>query len=199
MAGRSAGSTPSIPTPPLRATVPAQEGRLVATEGHEYSRLMIYMLGNFLHRIETGRREAYFDDLDLARVSEIIALAGVEPGMRDAEFRAKHSSFASVVGVDGQRAMNASSIASALGMSRETVRRKLKQLLKLGFIQEKGRAQFVLTPGVMQQPLRQALFAYGIQQVVQLMNECLEQGVVRWTTHQAPRGGRTPTRVGTTP
>lgn len=162
----------------------------MATEGHEHSRLMIYMLGNFLHRIETARREAYFGDLDLARVAETIALAGVEPGMRDAEFRSKHSSFASVVGVDGQRAMNASSIASALGMSRETVRRKLKQLLKLGFIQEKGRAQFVLTPGVMQQPQRQALFAYGIQQVVQLMNECLEQSAVGWVTHQAPRGGR---------
>jgi DNA-binding IclR family transcriptional regulator len=95
--------------------------------------------------------------------------------------------------------MNASSIASSLGMSRETVRRKLKQLLKLGFIQEKGRAQFVLTPGVMQQPQRQALFAYGIQQVLQLMNECLDQGVVRWEMHHVPRGGRAPTRVGKTP
>src|ERR1051325_3834534 len=139
MRGRSTSPATSVPTPPLRATVPVRQGRLVATEGHEYSRLMIYMLGNFLHRIETGRRQAYFDDLDLARVAEIIALAGVEPGMRNPEFRAKHSSFASVVGVDGQRAMNASSIASALGMARETVRRKLKQMLKLGFIQEQGR------------------------------------------------------------
>jgi DNA-binding IclR family transcriptional regulator len=100
--------------------------------------------------------------------------------MRDADFRSKHGSFESVVGVAGQRAVNATSIANASGIPRETVRRKLKQMLKLGFIVEKGRAHYVLKPGVLQAPERQAAFARGLQQTVQLMNACLEQGVIRW-------------------
>ncbi len=176
-----------VPMAKRRATTVTQDGRLEATEGFENSRLMAYVVGHYLHRVERIRRDVYLGDLDLARVSEVIGMAGVEPGMRDAVFRAKYASFDSVVGVEGQRAVNATSIASALGMSRETVRRKLKQLLKLGFIVEKGRARYVLTPGVLQAPDRQAAFAHGIQQTVQLMNDCLEHGVVRWVPNRKPR------------
>ena len=163
-----------------RATTVAPEGRLVLAESAGNSRLFIYMLGNYLHRIERERRTVYFGDLDLARVAEIIGAAGVEPGMRDAAFRAQHGSFDSIVGVEGQRAVNATSIASATGIPRETVRRMLKRLLKLGVIVEKGRARYVLQPGMLQEPARQAAFAGGLQQTVAFMNECLENGVVRW-------------------
>jgi hypothetical protein len=138
------------------------------------------MFGNLLHRVERVRRTLYFGDLDLAFVAEVIAVAGVEPGMRDAAFREQHRTFDSVVGVEGQRAVNATSIASASGIPRETVRRKLKRLLKMGFITEKGRSHYVLTPGVLQQPGRQAAFAQGIQQSMHFMNECLQHGVIRW-------------------
>ena len=56
----------------------------------------------------------------------------------------------------------------------------LKRLLKLGAIVEKGRARYVLRPGMLQEPERQAAFARGLQQTVLFMNECLENGVVRW-------------------
>jgi hypothetical protein len=163
-----------------RATTVAPEGRLVLAESAENSRLFIYMLGNYLHRIERERRTVYFGDLDLARVAEIIGAAGVEPGMRDAAFRVQHGSFDSIVGVEGQRAVNATSIASATGIPRETVRRMLKRLLKFGVIVEKGRARYVLQPGMLQEPARQAAFARGLQQTVAFMNECLENGVVSW-------------------
>ena len=48
----------------------------------------------------------------------------------------------------------------------------------------RGRARYVLKPGTLQQPERQAAFARGIQQTVQLMNECLEHGVVRWVPNR---------------
>ncbi len=136
-----------------RATTVAPEGRLVLAESAGNSRLFIYMLGNYLHRIERERRTVYFGDLDLARVAEIIGAAGVEPGMRV----------------------------------------------------EKGRARYVLQPGMPQEPARQAAFARGLQQTVAFMNECLENGVVRWVdakrvatasspqpTAQAPRRGSSP-------
>jgi hypothetical protein len=166
--------------PRRRATTVALQGRLMLAEGPLNSRLFVYMIGNFLHRLEGERRGVYFGDLDLARVAEIIGAAGVEPGMRDAAFRARHRTFDSVIGVEGQRAVNATSIASTTGIPRETVRRKLKRLLELGFIVEKGRSRYVLTPGMLQQPARQAAFARGIQQTVQFMNECLENGLVCW-------------------
>ena len=166
--------------PRQRATTIAPGGRLALAESHANSRLFIYMLGNFIHRLEGRRREVYFGDLDLARVAEIIGTAAVEPGMRDAAFREQHKNFDSVIGVEGQRAVNATSIASATGIPRETVRRKLDRLLRLGLIIEKGRARYVLKPGVVQRPEWQAAFAFGIRQTVQFMNECLEQGVLQW-------------------
>lgn len=168
------------PMPRRRATTVGPEGRLVLAESAANSRLFVYLLGNYLHRLESGRREIYFGDLDLARVAEVIGMAGVEPGMRDAAFRDQHRNFDSVVGVEGQRAVNATSIAGATGIPRETVRRKLQQLLKLGFILEKGCARYILQPGSLQQPERQAAFARGLQQTVHFMNECLEQGVLKW-------------------
>ena len=147
------------------------------------------MAGNFLHRIERERRELYFGDLDLALVAEIIGTAGVEPGMRDAAFREKHQHFDTTVSVDDQRAMNATSISIAAGIPRETVRRKIKQLLKRGFIVEKEPARYVLKPGVLLEPHRQAAFARGIDLTVRFMNELLDHGVVRWNpASKAKRG-----------
>ena len=172
-----------------RATAIASEGRLVLTEGPANSRLFVYMAGNFLHRIERERRELYFGDLDLALVAEIIGTAGVEPGMRDAAFREKHQHFDTTVSVDDQRAMNATSISIAAGIPRETVRRKIGQLLKRGFIVEKEPARYVLKPGVLLEPHRQAAFARGIDLTVRFMNELLDHGVVRWNpASKAKRG-----------
>jgi hypothetical protein len=166
--------------PRRRATTITPEGRLVLAESAANSRLFIFMIGNFLHRIERERRGLYGGDLDLALVAEMIGTAAIEPGMRDAAFREQHGTFESVVGVEGQRAVNATSIASASGIPRETVRRKLKRLLELGVIVEKGRARYVIKPGVVQRPEQQAAFARGIQQTVLFMNECLEHGVIGW-------------------
>lgn len=178
--------------PRKRATAVAQEARLVLEESPANSRLFVYLIGNYLHRIERERRAVYFGDLDLARVAEIVGIAGVEPGMRDDAFRRQHRTFASVVGVEGQRGINATSIASAAGMSRETVRRKLKRLLKLGLVVEKRRAHYVLKPGTLQDPARQAAFARGLQATVHLMNEALEQGVVRWMPARVGKKPRRP-------
>ena len=149
-------------------------------EGPANSRLLVYMLGNYLHRIERERRELYFGDLDLALVAEVIGTAGVEPGMRDAAFREKHGHFDVAVAVADQRAVNATSIATATGIPRETVRRRIRQLLKLGVIVEKEPARYVLRPGVLLEPKQQAALSRGIEQTVRFMNQLLEHGLVRW-------------------
>ncbi len=173
-------STPDEGRTRRRATKVAPAGRAVLADGPANSRLFVYLVANYLHRIERERRELYFGDLDLALVAEIIAAAGVEPGMRDAAFRERHRNFDGVIGVEDQRAVNATSIAEAAGIPRETVRRKVKQLLQLGFIVVKGRARYVVKPGVLLEPHRQEAFARGIDQTVLFVNKLLEQGVIRW-------------------
>jgi len=166
--------------PRRRATTVPTAGRIALVEGPANSRMFIYLGGNWLHRIERERRALYFGDIDLALVAEIIGTAGVEPGMRDAAFRQKHRDFSTAIPVEEQRAVNASSIAVATGMPRETVRRKIRKLLELGFIVEKEPARYVLKPGVLLEPERQAAFARSIEQTVRFINELLENGVVKW-------------------
>ncbi|MBI2738792.1 MAG: hypothetical protein HYX38_19865 [Rhodospirillales bacterium] len=166
--------------PRRRATATPTEGRLALVDGKANSRMFVYLVGNYLHRIERERRGLYFGDLDLAVIAEMIGTAGVEPGMRDAAYRKKHRDFERAIPVDEQRAVNASSLAVAAGIPRETVRRKIRKLLELGFIVEKEPARYVLKPGVLLEPERQAAFARGIEQTVRFVNELLENGVVQW-------------------
>ena len=173
--------------PRRRATTIPTAGRVALVEGPANSRMFVYLGGNWLHRVERERRQLYYGDLDLALVAEVIGTAGVEPGMRDAAFRQKHKDFASAIPVEEQRSMNASSIAVATGMPRETVRRKIRKLLELGFIVEKEPARYVLRPGILLAPERQAAFARTIDQTVRFINELLENGVVRWEPAKKPR------------
>ncbi len=139
--------------------------------------------------MDTERRRTFHGDPDLTYVAEIVGLAGVESSMRDKGFRDRHRAFDTVVGIDAQRGVNATSIANASGIPREAVRRKLKILLQSGYIIRKGRAHYVLKPGSIQLAERQAAYLQGFKETVLLMNELLGEGVVRW---ESP--GRTPSR-----
>ena len=173
--------------PRRRATATPTDGRLALVGGKANSRLFVYLGGNYLHRIERERRGLYFGDLDLAVVAEMIGTAGVEPGMRDAAYRQKHKDFERPIPVEEQRAVNASSLAVAAGLPRETVRRKIRKLLELGILVEKEPARYVLRPGVLLEPERQAAFARSIEQTVRFMNELLENGLVKWVPAKKAR------------
>lgn len=176
------------PVPRRSATAPPADGRLAPVKGQANSRMFIFLVANYLHRVERGRRGLYAGDLDLAVVAELIGTAGVEPGMRDAAYRLKHKDFERAIPVDEQGAVNASWIAAASGIPRETVRRKIRKLLELGVVVEKGPAQYVLRPGVLLEPQHQAAFARGIDQTVRFVNELLESGVMQWVPANKERG-----------
>ena len=160
-------------------------------EGDGVSRLMVVTLIGYLSRIERERRTLYGSDLELAAVFEVVSIAAIEPSLRDASFRAAHSRFDTVVGVEGQRGINAMSIAATTGIPRETVRRKLKRLLERGYIVEKTKGHYVATPGRLQGADYQAAFARSVRETMRFMNECLEQGLVQWIPNGDPpkRGG----------
>ena len=110
--------------------------------------------------------------------------------MRDAAFRKKHQHFDTPVSVQDQRGTNATSISISAGIPRETVRRKIEQLLKMGLIVEKEPARYVIKPGVLLEPHRQAAYARGIDQTLRFMNELLDHGAVRWVPAAKGKRGR---------
>ena len=165
---------------PRRAKRSSSDGRLTLTDGVEVSRLFAYLLSHYIQRIDRERRAAYNSDLDMACVAEIVGTAALEPRMRDREFRDAYRNFSNIVGTEGQRGINAQSVAGSAGIPRETVRRKLKRLTELGFLLEKSPGQYIQTPGALQQPQHLAAIDRVIRESVRFMNECIEQGLVRW-------------------
>ncbi len=168
---------------------PGARGRLVLEDGEMVSRVFMVTLGSFLLRLEREKRGLYGSDLDLSSVFDVVAIGAIEPALRNAGFRAAFSSFNAVVGVEGQRGINAMSIAAATGIPRETVRRKLKRLVDQGLIIEKSKGHYVVAPGRLQSGDYQAAFGRGIRETVRFMNECVENGLVQWVPNPAKDKG----------
>lgn len=188
-------STPSVSgdKQPARTTTAAPvRGRVVLREGDVVSRLLITTLGSFLARLERERRALYNFDLDLASVFDVVAIGAIEPALRDPNFRAAHGNFDTVVGVEGQRGINAMSVAAATGIPRETVRRKLKRLVERGFIQEKTKGHYIVTPGRLQTADFQTTYARATRDTLRFFNECLEHGAVQWVPGGEPN--KTPSK-----
>lgn len=123
-----------------------------------------------MQRVDRLRREAYAGDLDLACISEAIALSAIEGRMRDARFRDEYRSVARQVGVEGQRGINTMS-------AREAVRRKIKKLIELGVILQVGPAEYVMKPGFLQQDSVQARLPQALVDTTRFINDSLDQGL----------------------
>jgi predicted transcriptional regulator len=163
-----------------RRTSDQRKGHLELVRGRDDSRPFIHLLMNFLHRTDQDRRGLYSGDLDLAAVGETVGLAAIEPESRKPEFLDKFGNFETVIGIEGQRPVNALTISQATGIPRETVRRKLKLLLERGVIVEKTRGAYVMKPGFIQQPETLQIVDRGMRDTLQFMNDCVKLGLVRW-------------------
>ena len=157
-----------------------RKGHLELVRGRDDSRPFIHLLMIFLHRTDQDRRGLYSGDLDLAAVGETVGLAAIEAESRKADFRDKFGNFETVIGVEGQRPVSATTISLATGIPRETVRRKLKLLLERGVIVEKTRGGYVMKPGFIQQPETMDIVDRGMRDTLVFMNECVKLGLVRW-------------------
>ena len=158
-----------------------RRARVKRPDGPDQLRLIFYLFFNFIQRLDRARRKAYAGDIELATISEAIALSAIEPGMRDAKFREKFRSVQEVVGTDRQRGVNALSIAAATGIPRETTRRKIRKLIELGAIMELRRGQYVMRPGFLQQKSLQAPFDQLINDTARFINESLDHGLFVWS------------------
>jgi predicted transcriptional regulator len=157
-----------------------RKGHLELVRGQGDARPFVHLMMNFLHRADRDRRGLYSGDLDLATVSETVGLASVEADARRPEFIEKFGDFRAVIGIEGQRPINALTISQATGIPRETVRRKLKLLVERGVIVEKTRGGYVFKPGFIQKPENLDLVERGMRDALQFMNDCVKLGLVRW-------------------
>jgi len=112
-------------------------------------------------------------------VAESFNKTAIDPRMREPDFVREFSSIDREVGVEGQRGVNALSIAAATGIPRETARRKIKRLLALGVLTEIGRGQYVLTPGYIQTPVMRTLYEELTRATVRFVNDCLDHRVLQ--------------------
>jgi predicted transcriptional regulator len=159
----------------------------VLVRGSSEPRFFVHLLVNFLHRSDRERRAMYFGDLDSAGLAETVGIAALEPAMQDPSFRKRFHDYSAVVGADRQRPINALSVSEATGIPRETVRRKLKMLVKKGVLMEKD-GGYIYKPGFAQKPENLVVLERGIRDALQFMNDCLKFGLVTWsaTPGQAP-------------
>ncbi len=164
-----------------RSRAEERKARVVRSpEGPEQFRLFCYLLFTLVQRIDRSRREVYAGDLDLASISEAIALSAIEAPMRDPEFRDAYRSVSKMIGIEGQRAANALSISQATGIPRETTRRKIKKLIELGALLEVRRGEYVMKPGFLQQDLVMARLTQALVDTTRFINDSLDQDLFQW-------------------
>ncbi len=161
--------------------------QLVMVRGDASMRIFIHLLMNYLHRTDRERRAFYGTDLDMAAIAETVGIASIEADMRNPVFREAFGDYRKVVGADRQRPVNALSVSQATGIPRETVRRKLKALVKKGVLVEKD-GGYIYRPGQVQDPKRLEAFERGMRDTLQFINECLRLGLLQL----APKAGRKP-------
>ena len=155
-----------------------ERSRVAAPGNDANSRIFAYLLASFLARADHLRRKQFEDDIDLAVIAEAVAIAAIDPRMRDPEFVREFSSLEKLVGIERQRGVNALSIAAATGIPRETARRKIKRLLALGVLAETGRGKYVLKPGYLQTPVMRTLLEELTRATVRFVNDCLDSRVL---------------------
>lgn len=171
---------PRRPRPTAQRRPSASPGTFTAPHNADNLRTFVLATIEFINRIEMLRRKIYGGDLDLARVADAIGLGALEHRVRDPAFHDQYGGYNTVVGVEGQRGVNAKSVADATGIPRETVRRKIKILLAKGALQEKTRGKYIMRPGFMQTPETLAHLEEGKGFALHYMNKCVAQGVFRW-------------------
>jgi hypothetical protein len=176
------GESTKMPNAAMRQSIgyPAQPER-VRVARHRYddnSRIFIAAFLRFFQRVCRLHMELFDADVGLVVVAGAVAVANLEPGMRDPAFRRAFSSIDTEIGIERQRGCNALSIAESTGLPRETVRRKINRLIEKGILMRRGAGDYVLQPGVLQSAPFAALFRDLTDETIRLVNECLDEEIL---------------------
>jgi len=160
----------------MPASAKTKRPRLVRRDHDAISRLFALAFGRYFQRVCRLQRNMTGGDIDLAIIAGAAGIVSTEALMRDETERQKFADMKTIVG-DRQRGCNALSLAEATGLPRETVRRKMKQLVEMGLLVRRGARDYILQPGALQSPPYRQLFDDLSIETLRLLNECLDDGI----------------------
>ncbi|MEN3953392.1 HTH domain-containing protein [Iodidimonas sp. SYSU 1G8] len=142
------------------------------------SRIFGYELGIWLCEIMPRYSAIFGSDFTKVLIVNAIGIASVHRLMNRPEGVA-FESITSIVPSELQVPVNAMSIAESTGIPRETVRRKIKEMIADGLVIEDDRSGYRLMPGALQSQGSMEIYYAQLQSLVTMVNRLMDAGLLR--------------------
>ncbi|MBI1181063.1 MAG: hypothetical protein GC201_10930 [Alphaproteobacteria bacterium] len=141
------------------------------------SRVFMYEFCELLCKVLPGYGQMFRGDLAKVFILLALAAANVQRLMASQQRGAFEAMKERVPG-ELQTPVNALSVAEATGLPRETVRRKLKEMITSGAVVEDERGGYRLRPGTFQQEQMTELYFASFRAFAKAADVCLEAGLL---------------------
>ncbi len=148
------------------------------TKLDEKSRIFGYEFGVLLCELLPRYQALFQSDFAKVLIIHAIGVATVSRLMSRPEATG-YESLGTPVPPELQVPVNALSVAESTGIPRETVRRKIKEMIADGIVIEDERGGYRLKPGVMQTDDALNIYTAQLQSLTTLVNRCIEAGIMR--------------------
>ncbi|MEN3976564.1 hypothetical protein [Emcibacter sp. SYSU 3D8] len=152
--------------------VPANRAKL-----DEKSRIFAYEFGVLLCELLPRYQTAFQSDFSKVLIIHAIGVASVSRLMSRPE-AGTYEALSAMVPSELQVPVNALSVAESTGIPRETVRRKIKEMIVDGFLVEDERGGYRMNPGTLQSDAMLEIYYQQLQSLTMLLNRCLESGII---------------------
>ncbi|MGE0666965.1 MAG: hypothetical protein AB7O49_10455 [Sphingomonadales bacterium] len=147
------------------------------SEFREKSRLFVYELSECFCRVLPAYSQHVQDDLAKLLIVHALGAANVQRLMATSQ-RNVYESMDDRIPGELQVPANALSIADSTGLPRETVRRKLKELVAGGLVIEDARGGYRIKPGAIQTDELQATYYASFKAMMVIFEACLDAKLV---------------------
>ena len=143
----------------------------------EKSRVFMYQMAEMLCRILPAYNDYFQGDMAKFLLVNALAAANVQRLMTS-PLSGDYEDIETRIPAELQVPANALSLAEATGMPRETVRRKLKELLAGGMLVEDERGGYRLRPGALQAQELLGIYFANFKAMGEVMEACVEAGLI---------------------
>lgn len=142
------------------------------------SRVFGYEFGVMLCELLPRYQGLFQSDFSKVLIMHAVGVATVSRLMSRPEAES-YENVASVIPPEMQVPVNALSIADSTGIPRETVRRKIKELIVDGFLVEDERGGYRMKPGALVEHDVLSIYLDHLQSLTTLLNRSIEAGLLR--------------------
>lgn len=147
------------------------------SEFREKSRVFLYELSECFCKVLPAYSQHAQNDLAKLLIVQALGASNIQRLMATTQ-RGPYESVEVRIPAELQVPSNALSIADSTGLPRETVRRKLKELVAGGVVMEDERGGYRLKPGAIQTEELQAAYYASFKAMMTVMEACLDAKLV---------------------